>query len=111
VLYGGLGLALASAVADARPDAVEDGGLAAEEARVGGGVAADAVERAEQQLAAGPTRSYAGTKRALNQMLYGNLESQLELEADIQHELFRTNDVTEGVSAFVQKRQPSFTGS
>src|SRR3954453_10772232 len=64
-----------------------------------------------QQLAAGPTRSYAGTKRALNQMLYGNLESQLELEADIQHELFRTNDVTEGVSAFVQKRQPSFTGS
>src|SRR5262249_23578572 len=37
---------------DARADAVEDGGLAAEKARVGRGMAADAVERAEQQLAA-----------------------------------------------------------
>jgi 2-(1,2-epoxy-1,2-dihydrophenyl)acetyl-CoA isomerase len=64
-----------------------------------------------RQLAIGPTRSYAGTKRALNQMLYGNLEAQLELEADIQHELFRTKDVAEGVTAFVEKRAPSFTGS
>src|SRR3954451_16687063 len=64
-----------------------------------------------QQLAAGPTRSYAGSKPALNQMVYGDLNAQLELEADIQHELFRTKDVTEGVTAFVQKREPTFTGS
>jgi 2-(1,2-epoxy-1,2-dihydrophenyl)acetyl-CoA isomerase len=64
-----------------------------------------------KRLASGPTRSYAGSKRALNQMVYGDLNAQLELEADIQHELFRTNDVREGVTAFVEKRDPSFTGS
>ena len=64
-----------------------------------------------KRLASGPTRSYAGSKRALNQMVYGDLNAQLELEADIQHELFRTNDVREGVLAFVEKRDASFTGS
>ena len=64
-----------------------------------------------QTMAAGPTNSYAGSKRALNRMLYGDLNAQLELEADIQHALFRTKDVTEGVTAFVEKREPSFTGS
>jgi 2-(1,2-epoxy-1,2-dihydrophenyl)acetyl-CoA isomerase len=64
-----------------------------------------------QRLASGPTRSYAGSKRALNRMVYGDLNAQLELEAEIQHELFRTNDVREGVTAFVEKRDPSFTGS
>src|SRR3954463_4466726 len=64
-----------------------------------------------QRLAKGPTRSYAGSKRALNRMVYGDLNAQLELEADIQHELFRTKDVTEGVTAFVQKRDAAFTGS
>jgi enoyl-CoA hydratase/carnithine racemase len=44
-------------------------------------------------------------------MLYGDLNAQLELEADIQHELFRTNDVIEGVTAFIEKRDASFTGS
>ena len=64
-----------------------------------------------QTMAKGPTNSFAGSKRALNRMLYGDLNAQLELEADIQHELFRTKDVIEGVSAFVEKREPSFTGS
>ena len=64
-----------------------------------------------QQLAKGPTKSYAGSKRALNRMVYCDLNAQLELEADIQHELFRTKDVTEGVTAFVQKREAAFTGS
>jgi len=64
-----------------------------------------------KRLASGPTKSYAGSKRAINRMVYGDLNAQLELEADIQHELFRTNDVREGVTAFVEKRDPSFTGS
>lgn len=64
-----------------------------------------------KQLAQGPTRSYAGSKRALNRMVYGDLDAQLELEAEIQHELFRTNDVKEGVTAFVEKRGAAFTGS
>ena len=34
------------------------------------------------RLAAGPTRSYAGTKRQLNRWPYARMEEQLELEAD-----------------------------
>ena len=51
-----------------------------------------------ERLAAGPTRSYAGSKRALNRMLYGDMDEQLDLEAEIQHELARTKDFLEGVS-------------
>ncbi|MEA2479863.1 MAG: 2-(1,2-epoxy,2-dihydrophenyl)acetyl-CoA isomerase [Thermoleophilaceae bacterium] len=64
-----------------------------------------------ERFAAGPTRSYAGTKKALNRMLFPNLDEQLELEAELQHELARTKDFLEGVGAFVEKRAPSFTGA
>jgi 2-(1,2-epoxy-1,2-dihydrophenyl)acetyl-CoA isomerase len=63
------------------------------------------------RMAKGPTRSYAGSKRALNRMLYPDLEGQLELEADLQHELARTHDFQEGVTAFVEKREPAFEGA
>jgi 2-(1,2-epoxy-1,2-dihydrophenyl)acetyl-CoA isomerase len=64
-----------------------------------------------EKLAAGPTLSYASSKRALNQMLFPNLDDQLELEADLQHALARTRDFTEGVSAFVEKRDAAFEGA
>jgi 2-(1,2-epoxy-1,2-dihydrophenyl)acetyl-CoA isomerase len=64
-----------------------------------------------KQLAAGPTRSYAGSKRALNNMLYPDLEGQLDLEAEIQHALARTKDFMEGVGAFVEKRDAAFGGT
>ncbi len=62
------------------------------------------------RLAAGPTQSYAGTKRQLNSWAYGKLDEQLELEAAIQQEMAATGDFVEGVMAFAQKRQASFTG-
>ena len=64
-----------------------------------------------ERLAAGPTRSYAGTKRALNRSLFGDLDGQLRLEAELQHELARTRDFAEGVTAFAQKRPAAFEGA
>ena len=63
-----------------------------------------------EKLAAGPTRSYAGSKKALNQMLYPQMDEQLDLEAELQHALARTGDFLEGTMAFVEKREPAFTG-
>jgi 2-(1,2-epoxy-1,2-dihydrophenyl)acetyl-CoA isomerase len=64
-----------------------------------------------EKLAAGPTRSYAASKSALNRMLYPDLDGQLDLEAELQHALARTKDFQEGVSAFVEKREAAFQGS
>jgi 2-(1,2-epoxy-1,2-dihydrophenyl)acetyl-CoA isomerase len=63
------------------------------------------------KLAAGPTRSYASSKKALNNMLFPNMQEQLDLEADLQHELARTDDFMEGALAFVEKREANFTGA
>ncbi len=63
------------------------------------------------RLADGPTRSYAGSKRALNQMLYPDLDGQLKLEAELQHALARTRDFQEGTLAFLEKRAPAFEGA
>jgi 2-(1,2-epoxy-1,2-dihydrophenyl)acetyl-CoA isomerase len=62
------------------------------------------------RLAAGPTRSYAGTKRQLNNWLYERMEEQLELEAQIQREMASSDDFLEGAMAFVEKRQARYSG-
>ena len=64
-----------------------------------------------KRLAAGPTRSYASSKKALNRMLYPDLRGQLSLEADLQHALARTEDFQEGALAFLEKREPAFQGA
>jgi 2-(1,2-epoxy-1,2-dihydrophenyl)acetyl-CoA isomerase len=64
-----------------------------------------------EKLASGPTRSYASSKQALGRFLYGDLDAQLALEAELQHALGRSKDFMEGVAAFVEKREPGFSGA
>jgi 2-(1,2-epoxy-1,2-dihydrophenyl)acetyl-CoA isomerase len=63
-----------------------------------------------ERLAAGPTRAYAACKQQLNSQLYAHMEEQLELEARLQQEMAGTDDLLEGVSAFLGKRPASFCG-
>ena len=63
-----------------------------------------------QRLADGPTLSYAGSKRELNHWLYDRMEAHLEVEASIQRELAKSADFVEGVTAFLEKRPPKYTG-
>ncbi len=63
-----------------------------------------------RQLALGPTRGLAATKRALYASAESTLAGQLDLERDLQRELGFGSDYQEGVAAFAAKRPPEFTG-
>ncbi len=69
-----------------------------------------AVKEVAEKLAAGPTQSYAASKRAINASTLALLEDALGREAEGQAKLQATNDSTEGVLAFVEKRAAKFTG-
>jgi 2-(1,2-epoxy-1,2-dihydrophenyl)acetyl-CoA isomerase len=63
-----------------------------------------------RHLATMPTRALALTKRMLNASAANDLAAQLALEEEMQGEAGRTADYAEGVSAFLQKRKPTYTG-
>ena len=63
-----------------------------------------------KQLAAMPTRGLALTKRALNESMANDLQTQLALEEEMQRQAGRTEDYAEGVKAFLEKRKPAYTG-
>lgn len=62
-------------------------------------------------FAAMPTRAVWETKRLLDAAETATFEQQLELEAAAQAELTHTSDFREGVGAFLEKREASFTGA
>jgi 2-(1,2-epoxy-1,2-dihydrophenyl)acetyl-CoA isomerase len=63
-----------------------------------------------RHLATQPTRALGLIKRAFNQSLGISLDAALEAEEALQREAGRTADYAEGVTAFLEKRAPRFTG-
>jgi 2-(1,2-epoxy-1,2-dihydrophenyl)acetyl-CoA isomerase len=61
-------------------------------------------------FAAMPTRAVGMTKRLFDGAASRTLEEQLEVEAQLQSAATKTEDFREGVAAFLEKRDPSFTG-
>lgn len=62
------------------------------------------------RLAAGPTFGIGLAKQAIHAAHGNTLKEQLALEARLQRRAGRSPDYAEGVSAFLQKREPKFTG-
>lgn len=62
------------------------------------------------QLAAGPTRALAASKRLLLDSWSGTLETQMEHESRAIADMARTADAVEGIAAFLEKRAARFTG-
>jgi 2-(1,2-epoxy-1,2-dihydrophenyl)acetyl-CoA isomerase len=93
--------------------------LSAEEALAWGLVSevieADRFEERVAEVAADgasrPTLAVGRTKQLFDHAFTAELDAQLALEAKLQQQSVGTADFAEGVSAFLEKRAPGFTGS
>jgi 2-(1,2-epoxy-1,2-dihydrophenyl)acetyl-CoA isomerase len=71
---------------------------------------AEETKKFAAQLAAGPTKAYSLTRKAMYFGASHTIETTMDLEADSQQELAATADHMEGVLAFLGKRAPNFEG-
>lgn len=71
----------------------------------------DRVDARAVELANGPTKVLGSLKRLLVRSNGNTLEEQLDLESREQERMFNTDDVMEGMSAFMEGRDPEFSGS
>jgi enoyl-CoA hydratase len=69
----------------------------------------ETLEAARTIAAKGPL-ALAAAKAAVNHALQGDHVENLQLEADRFGELFSSEDAKEGMTAFVEKREPDFSG-
>ena len=63
-----------------------------------------------EQIAAQPPIAVQFAKRTLARSLDNSLDAQLELEWPYQVAAFDTDDATEGIAAFRERRPPRFSG-
>jgi len=63
------------------------------------------------KLASGPTLAYVRSRDLIRSSLGSSLRFQMEAEADGIMAAGTTNDFYEGISAFIEKRKPDFTGT
>lgn len=68
------------------------------------------VQKLAEKLANMPTLALANIKKAFHQSMTNSLEEQLALESTLQIASAETEDYTEGVQAFIEKRAPQFLG-
>ncbi|HEX6386613.1 MAG TPA: enoyl-CoA hydratase-related protein [Anaerolineae bacterium] len=71
----------------------------------------EAVAAWAQPLATGATLAYGLTKRAMHRSRNMSLDEALDYEAYLQEIASNSHDYQEGVAAFMEKREPQFTGS
>jgi 2-(1,2-epoxy-1,2-dihydrophenyl)acetyl-CoA isomerase len=68
------------------------------------------VQKVADYYATAPTKSIGMIKKMLNKATHSDLETMLQYEAWCQEIAGRSDDYQEGVTAFNEKRKPSFTG-
>ena len=64
-----------------------------------------------ERLAGGATKAIANIKRAVWEGIDRPLEEGLARERELVGELFRSDDAREGLGAFLEKREPAWTGA
>jgi enoyl-CoA hydratase/carnithine racemase len=70
----------------------------------------DETMRTAHRLAKGPPLAYAAIKQAVRAGLGGTIDTALELEKKGQLRCLTSGDCMEGVAAWMQKREPEFSG-
>ena len=74
-------------------------------------VDAEGAREYAERLAAGPRLAIAAIKRCVHEGGQLPLDDGLALEGQLIERLFRSQDATEGMTAFVEKRKPEFAGA
>jgi 2-(1,2-epoxy-1,2-dihydrophenyl)acetyl-CoA isomerase len=70
----------------------------------------DEARQLATQLASGPTAAFGRSKKLLERAWTETLETQMEAEGRAIADSTRTADAREGITAFLEKRPPKFTG-